>query len=189
MIILAVMVAGATYWWRDNKAAETEKNSQVYASSLRQTIVSLNGQLLDEKIKNNSANQIVCGETVGAPVQNTIKNITTAINNGNPAALLGYMATNVSILHVESGLITNNSQTQAVNEISNFISNNSSFWDYDFSLPASDIGMYLSGAYGKYFPSSAVIGRSGDNRIISFSFDCKNQISVILVARNEKLLI
>jgi hypothetical protein len=188
VIIFAIIIFGATYWWRDKKAGEIEKSDYAYASSLRQTIVNLNQQLLAEKIKNNSANEVVCGENAGTPVDSILTGIKSAINFGNTESLLGYMSKNVSILQVESAVVTSSNPKAAASLISNYISNNSSFWNYNFSLPASVLSSYGNGSYGKYFSNAPLVGKSGDGRVLSFSFDCDDNISVVLFAYNENNL-
>lgn len=185
---MIIVVAVGVYWWRDRRADEIIKKNDAYASTLRQEIVMLNYQLMNEKIKNNSANVAVCGDMSGAPVDAITNNIKTIINSGNLSILPSYMTSNISILDVDSGDLSSYNQASAIEKIAQFTFNNSSYWDYNFNLEQGILGQYRAGEYGKYFSTTALVGKSGDNRILAFSFDCNNKISVILMATNENLI-
>lgn len=188
IFLMIILIAGATYWWRDRRADEIIKKQEAYSSSLRQTIMVLNQQLLNEKIINNSANRAVCGDMSGAPIESTVGHISKIINSGDLSALPQYMATNVSIIEVESGAVSSYNPTMAANKIAKFTSNNSSYYNYDFDLSPELLAGYRAGEYGRYLPSTAMIGKSGDGRILSLAFDCNNKISIVLMTRNENLI-
>ena len=185
---MILVVASGVYWRRDKRADEIIKKEEAYASSLRQTIVLLNHQLLNEKIKNNSANVAVCGDMSGAPIDAEIQHIKTIINSGNLSILPSYIASNASIFDVESGSVSTYNPTSAAERIARFTYNNSSYWDYNFNLSEDVLSLYRLGEFGKYFPTTALVGRSGDNRVLSFAFDCNNKISVVLLVRNDSLI-
>lgn len=185
IFLIIIAVAAATYWWRDKRADEIIRRDEEYASSLRQSIAVLNRELINERLINNSANQAVCGDMSGAPTDSIRNHIKTIINSGNISILPSYLAGNVSIFEVELGLIQNYNPSTAADRVARFTYNNSSYWDYNFSLSSDILTTYRTGQFCKYFPSTALIGRSGDGRVLSFAFDCNNKISVILAATSE----
>ena len=191
--ILLVAMAGGAYWWQDKYSKATEKLQASNISSLQQTTASLTKLLTAEKAKNTNAASTpaapacTCGSK--APSATTISNIEASITSGNTAALEGYMATSVNVVYVGAMGSGAQTPTQAVTSISSFISSDTSSWDYNFSLSASTLSSYVKSAnYGKYFPSTAVVGKAANSQVISFSFDCNGKINTVLLATNESEL-
>lgn len=190
VLILIAAAAGGAWWWRDKAAKKTEQQQAADISSLQQTNASLKKQLAAEKAKNTKAGagagQTACASK--SPGTTTISNIQDSITSGNTAALEGYMAASVNVVTAGSGGSAAKTPTQAVTDITSFISPDTMSWDYNFSLPASILSSYGMGSYGKYFPNTAVVGKATNSKVISFSFDCNGKINTVFMAANETLL-
>lgn len=188
ILILIAAAAGGAYWCRDKAAKKTEKQQAADISSLQQTNASLKKQLAAEKVKNATAgaDQTACASK--APGASVIENIQASITSGNTAALGGYMAPTVNVIIAASEGLGPKTPDQAITAITNFITPDTSSWDYDFSLPASVLSSYGKGSYSKYFPGNAVVGKASNMQVVSFSFDCNGKISTVFVAADESLL-
>lgn len=191
IVILLGAAAGGSYWWRDKTAKAAEKQQAANITSLQQTTASLKKQLAAaEKAKNtkttSAANQTACASQ--SPDEATISNIEDSITSGNTAGLEGYMAPSVNVIIAASEGLGAKTPTQAITSITNFISPDTSSWNYDFSLPASTLSSYGMGSYSQYFPDTAVVGKASNSQVISFSFDCNAKISTVFMAANESLL-
>lgn len=191
ILVLIAAAAGGAYWWRDKTAKELEQQQADKISSLQKSETSLKKQLADEKAKAKkaaaAADQTAC--TTQPASANTISNVKDSITSGNTAALEGYMATSVNVITAGSGAASAKTPTQAVTSITSFISPDTTSWDYNFSLSASTLSSYGKGSYSKYFPSTAVVGKATNKKVISFSFDCNGKINTVLLASNEALLL
>lgn len=188
VLILVAAAAGGAYWWRDKTAKESENQQAANISSLQKTKASLSKQLADEKAKNKKAAASEQACTTQSASGNTISNVEASITSGNTAALEGYMATSVNVVTAGSSPSSAKTPTQAVTSITSFISPDTASWNYDFSLPASTLSSYGKGSYSKYFPSNAVVGKTTNKKVLSFSFDCNGKINTVLLASNESLL-
>lgn len=187
--LLVLAAAGASYWWRNKTANEAEKKQAATITSLQQTAASLEKQLAQEKAKTATAGAPAAAPcTAKAPTAAVIENIEASITSGNTAALEGYMAASVNVIIAASEGLGAKTPTQAVASITDFISSDTSSWDYDFSLPAPTLSSYAKGSYAQYFPSIAVVGKATNKKVISFSFDCNAKISTVFLASNEDLL-
>jgi len=184
--VLLVAAAGGSYWWRDKTAKASENRQTADISALQQTTANLKKQLAAEIAKNAKTAAPAC--VAKAPGATTIDNIETSITSGNTAALEGYMAASVNVITAASEGLGAKTPTQAVTSITNFISSDTSSWDYNFSLPAASLATYGKGSYGQYFPGTAVVGKATNKKVISFSFDCNTKISTVFFAANEDLL-
>jgi len=188
-LVLIGAAAGASYWWRDKTAKELEQKQTTDISSLHKTVTNLEKQLASEKAKNTktvvSTVQTTC--TPQSPDASVVSNIKASITSGNTAALEGYMASSVNVIIAASEGIGPSTPTQAVSSITNFISDATSPWN--FGLSASILSSYGDGSYSQYFPSIAVVGKSANAKVISFSFDCNGKIDIVFLAASEKLLI
>lgn len=188
VLILIAAAAGGAWWWRDKAAKKTEKQQAASISSLQKTNASLKKQLAAEKAKNTKAGAGQTACAVKPPSASAIDNIEASITSGNTAALEGYMAPSVNVVHAAADALGAKTPTQAVTEITNFITPDTTSWDYNFGLSASILSTYGKGSYGQYFPGTAVVGRAPNKQVISFSFDCNGKISTVFMAANENLL-
>jgi uncharacterized protein HemX len=187
MLIAVGASAGAAYWWRDKTANEFETKQKANMTSMQETITSIGKQLAIEKAKNAGTpteNQVVC--TPVSPSASVIENIKASITSGNTAALEGYMAASVNVILAATEVYGVQTPTQAVSDVTHFISDATAPWD--FALSASILSSYGKSDYSQYFPNIAVVGESANKKVISFSFDCNAKISTVFMAATEDLL-
>ncbi len=190
VLVLLVVTAGATYLWRDSKAKDAEKKQQATISALEQAKAVLETQLAGEQSAGTNSSEAgdkpACTPT--APNASAVENIKASITSGNTAALEGYMASSVNVVLAASEGQPAKTPTQAVLAVTDFITSNASSWDYNFALPASVLSGYSAGDYKDYFPSSAVVGKASNKKVISFSFDCDSKISTVFLVTSGDLL-
>ena len=118
-------------------------------------------------------------------------NIVDAISSGNTAALEGYFAPSVYVKYAASeqaGFVTDH--VLLVNNLS-YVTSPTAVWDFD--LPASLIDNYANnpgsaGSYVEDFPAGALVGRSSEDKVISFTL-AGGQITRIFIANTEYALI
>jgi hypothetical protein len=124
----------------------------------------------------------------GGEVDATIRaNIVDAVSSGNTAALEGYFAPTVHVTYAASedeGDVSDHGLL--VMNISNATSP-TAVWDFD--LPASVIAAYRdspgsAGAYIDDFPEGAIVGRSSEDKVISFVV-ADGLITRFLIANSE----
>ena len=188
LILIAVVLIFAAgfgaYMWRDNTANVFEKKQSDNLSAYMATITDLQKKLADEKALNLIASTTACKAV--APGLDVLDNIKASITSGNTAALEGYMATSVNVVFpANEGVSGMQIPTQAVTQITNFITQDISTWNYDFALSAATLTGYQQGTFAQYFPSIALVGKAPNNQVISFSFDCDGKISTVFMAGDE----
>jgi hypothetical protein len=118
-------------------------------------------------------------------------NIVDAISSGNTAALDGYLAASVYVKHAASeqaGFVTDH--TLLINNLS-YVTSPTAVWD--FNLPASLIDNYANnpgsaGSYVEDFPEGALVGRSSEDKVISFTI-VGGLITRIFISNTEYALI
>jgi hypothetical protein len=196
VIGLAVIAGsvGAGYMWRDITANDTKKSQDSKISTLENTKTTLEKQLADEKAKYdaliaNGGTQPITPCTSIAPSATAIDNIKASITSGNTAALVGYSAATVTRVFVSSAGVMTTTPATTVPSVTEFITDDNTSWDYEFSLPAATLTTYRnSTTYGKYFPTIAVVGKATNKKVISFSFDCTGKIDTIFMADNADII-
>jgi hypothetical protein len=184
ILVLVLMLASAAgaYYWRDSQANSFEKQQSDTISKNQNTITSLSKQLADT----TSDDPVACVEI--APTATVIGSIEASITSGNTAALEGYMASSVNVILAASEAYGQQTPTQAIANISSFISDDINSWDYNFSLPAATLNTYKQGGYAQYFSTISVVGKATNNQVISFSFDCTGKIDTVFLATNASVL-
>ena len=60
---------------------------------------------------------------------------------------------------------------------------------WDLALTSATLNSYADGSYGQYFPSDALVGKSADNYVISFTFNEAGKIDGIFMASDASLLL
>ena len=185
IVLLMALSAGIVYFWKDSKAKDITKKKDAEISSLQKTKDDLQKQL-DEKNKTteNKTTPVVC--TPKAPSADTLTNIRESITSRNTAALEGYMAPTVKVVIAASGGVGDRTPTQAVSDITSYISSSTDPWNFALAKTVTD--NYAKGNYAQYFPSIAVIGKSANGIVISFSFDCNGKINTVFMAIKDSLL-
>ena len=185
VLILAAAAAGAAYMYRDSLAVDTEKQKSTDMATLRSSITTLETKLAAEIAKNDVVTDKIVPVSV-APSASVIENIELSITSGNTAALEGYMATSVNVVLAASEVAGASTPAAAVSSVTNFISDATSLWN--FALSAAILSSYGNGDYKTYFPSNAVVGKSANNKVISFSFDSKSKISTVFLSASDSIL-
>ena len=113
------------------------------------------------------------------------ENIEAAINTMNTAALEGYMTNPVTVVLAASEYGGPVTPMQAVTDM-NYLSGATDPWDWDFD--AATLTTYENGFYGQYFPDGAVVGKSANNYVVSFTIDADGKISTIFMTSSADLL-
>ena len=189
-LVLMLAFAAGAYFWRDNTANSVKKQQDTDIANYQRTIADLESKLAIEIAKNNGTS-ITPTEPVCTPIQpnsDVIDNIKASITSGDTAALEGYMASSVNVILAASEAYGVQTPTQAIADISSFISEDLNSWDYDFSLSTTTVNSYSLGDYGQYFLATSLVGKASNDQVISFSFDCDGNISTVFLASDEALL-
>lgn len=181
VIIIAAGAAYGGYWYRGEQAKKeiSEKDTQI--ASLQSEKDALQKQLEEANAQDDSSEE----STSTSPSAADLENIEAAITSGNTAALESYMAKKVTVILAASECCGSRTQAQAVADLA-YIDGATDPWDFD--LPQSTLDGYASGDYKQYFPDDALVGKSANNYVISFTFDDSGDIDGIFVTNNAKLL-
>lgn len=183
-IVLIIGASGAVIYCQRAKSEErlAEKSDKIV--ELEEKIKNLEQskpQPSDNPTNDSGVDRPVCQ----IPDSGKVENITASITSKNTAALEGYLANPVSVIIAASEGMGNRTPTQAISDISSFISDTGS---WDFNLPQSTIDAYRAGFYTRYFPENSVIGKSNNEKVISFSFNCDASISTVFLSPGSDLL-
>ena len=111
--------------------------------------------------------------------------IQAAISTKNYAALEEYLAGTVRLIFAASEGLGDRTPAQVVGDLA-YLNAATSPWN--FSLTESELSDYATGEYASYFPTSAVVGKSANGYVISFTFDEAGLVSGIFIAANADLL-
>ncbi|HSE60869.1 MAG TPA: hypothetical protein VLA88_01085 [Candidatus Saccharimonadales bacterium] len=183
IIILLLLIIGwlGWQWWmcidHDKKTDDEKKQLQ---SQLEQS-----KKQLQEALKANSTTAPKTAQCANAATQMLAQNIADAISSKNTAALQGYMANSVRVVIAASEKGGDESPADAVKSLE-YTQTGLAPWN--FSLPSTEIAGYKAGSYKQYFPDNAYVGRSKDNMVVSFGFDCNGKINMVFMAANAELL-
>lgn len=165
LIVILLILAVGYYFWQ-NSSSNSESSSDQ------------SSQEADAKPNNQSETSETQESACSDPSDSDVANIQDSVSSGDTAALEGYMASTVTVILAASEGIGERTPTQAVNDISDFIGDpTTTTWNFD--LPASVINSYNTSSYKKYFPDTAVVGKSNASKVISFSFDCDGKIETV----------
>lgn len=182
VILLAVALIGlgaVAYMWRDNQAKANAKKSQAEIAALQSKV-----EVLEKEAANESGAEEANNNTK-KPSASDLENIEASITSGNTAALEGYMAPKVMVIIAASEGLGERTPAQAVSDLE-YLDDADDPWD--FSLPAATLKKWGNGDYKQYFPSDALVGKSADDMVISFTFNNAGKISGIFLAANADLL-
>lgn len=195
ILLILILLAGSAYlgyWYRSNQAKKQADQLNQQISELQQQkkeAEDAKAKLqteLDELKATKSTTTTTTTTTGTAPTAAVKANIEDAIKSGNTAALEGYMANPVKVVIAASGGVGDKTPAQAVASLS-YIDAGTDPWN--FNLPAATLQSYRNGPYGQYFPTNAVVGKSANNYVISFSFNSAGKISTVFMAVNSDLLV
>lgn len=170
LLILLLIAAGAgAYWWKDNQCRQK-------VSELESKVAEL--EAAEEKPAEEEADT---GEETSLE-----EIITAAVNSSDYATLEEHMSDPVTVILAASE--AHGPQTPAEALISlEYLDNATGPWDFD--LPPATVASYRGMAYGSYFPVGALVGKSTDNYVVSFTFNSSGQISGIFMSPSEDLLL
>lgn len=122
--------------------------------------------------------------TTTAPSAAQLENMKAAIESENTAALEGYMAASVNVILAASEAYGPQTPVQAVKDV-DYVKDGTT---WDFALPAATLTKYQTGDYKQYFPTTALVGKSSNNYVISFQFDSAGKINGIFMTNNASIL-
>ena len=184
-VILLVMAVFGGYGWRNNSAEDQNQGYQDQISQLQQKIVKLQKDLSGSSSQTNKNKASTNVADTTKPSAAALENIEASITSGNTAALEGYMAATVRVIIAASEGVGDRTPAQAVSDIK-YLNSGTDPWD--FSLPAATIDGYQAGDYKSYFPNGALIGKSANNYVVSFTFDSAGKISGVFMVADADLL-
>lgn len=179
VIVLALLIGmGGGYWWRNMQAEKQAKEDGKQIAELLQQVsrAASEASEADEEDTDEGAEQ------TAASIK---ENIAAAISSGNTAALEGYMASKVRVIIAASEGVGDRTPAQAVSDLE-YLEDAKDPWN--FNLAESTLNEYATGGYAQYFPIGAVVGRSDDDKVVSFTFDGAGKINGIFMAAHEDLL-
>lgn len=179
MLLVIVLIAGAAYggyWWGDKEASKQSNQQSAKISELEQKVTKLEKDLAEAKGMHE--------ETSTAPSAEMLENIKAAITSGNTAALEGHLASTVHVILAASEGLGDRTPTQVISDLAYI----DAATDWDFDLPAATIDAYQAGDYKQYFPDTALVGKSANNYVISFTFNDAGKISGIFLTNSADLL-
>jgi len=179
LILVAVAGVGG-YLLRDRNAKTQSQTDAAKIAALEAKVVNLEKAAAVKDATTPSASA-----PAKAPSQATLDNIKDAVKSGNYAALEGFMAPSVSVIIAASDGIGDRTPAQAVSDIK-YLDSGTDPWD--FALSAATINSYRDGDYAKYFPETALVGKSANNHVVAFAFNSIGKISGIFMAINSDLL-
>lgn len=178
IVLLLLLAAPAAYLYRDRTAKSEQANQRAQIDSLQAKVTDLEKKLPATATANN---------TPTTPSVTEIEAIKASVISKNTAALEGYMAASVTVTKAGTDGPTNGAQTpaQAISDLS-YISPGTDPWN--FALPPATLTTYEKGFYGQYFPTGALVGKSANNYIVSFSFNTEGKISGIFMSVSVDML-
>ena len=162
IVVLAVIGFAGYEVYHSHHKAKKPANSQTSSSSAKST-----------------TGPIATPATT-APSAAELENIQASITSGNTAALEGYMASSVYEVIAASESAGAKTPTDAINGLSYINPGGDNTWD--FALPTATLSAYQAGFYKQYFPTTALVGKSSDDHVVSFQFDSTGKISGIFMA-------
>lgn len=178
-LVLLLVIAGAAYagyYYRDQQAKDDAKVTTAEIAALTAKNTQLKKDLAAAKVTTAAAT---------APSAEDLANIKAAIESGNTAALEQMIANPVTVILAASEGLGERTPTQAVADLA-YLDGATDPWN--FALAATTLGGYQTGDYAKYFPTTALVGKSANNYVVSFSFDNDGNISTIFMANSADLL-
>ncbi len=108
-------------------------------------------------------------------------NIAAAVKSGNYAALEQQMADKVKVTLAASEGLGDRTPEQAVADMK-YLDAGTDPWN--FALDAAALKVYQEGEYKAFFTTSAFVGKSANNYVVSFTFDDSANISGIFMGAN-----
>jgi|GEM_PF-647071 len=179
LVWLIIAAPVGAYLWRDKVAYDDNQKKEAEIASLNAKVTDLQSQVDALSAAQSGA----CSEV--KPSTSVLENIKASVVVGNTQPLEGYMASGVDVILAASEGIGETTPSEAVKNVTDFIENAGT---WNFELDASTLASYANGDYKKYFPSTAVVGKSTSGKVISFSFDCTAKIGTVFLSTTEDVL-
>ena len=95
------------------------------------------------------------------------------------------MAASVNVILAASEAYGPQTPTQAIKDLDYL---NSATDPWDFALSSTTLAKYQSGDYKQYFPTTALVGQSANDYVVSFQFDSSGKINGIFMTVSADLL-
>ncbi len=194
VIVLISGTAAGTYFWRDKVANDSMKKLNNQISLLEKSAATLTKQLNASSATTTTttatvSNVVPSVTTAVAAISDLAKtNITLSVSTGNTQPLEGYMASTVNVILAATEAYGPQTASQATSDVATFLGTNlSTTWDFGLS-EATIASTYGTSGYKQYFPSGALVGKSSDNKVISFVFNENGKISTIFMASAAELM-
>jgi hypothetical protein len=192
-LAFVVVISASAYggYWYKSKSAKQEistKNQQIIdleakKKELEDAKAKLEQENADYKATSSANNKQSTAKTLN---ESDKENIIDSIKSGNTAPLEGFMASKVTVILAASEGIGVRTPTQAVSDIK-YIDAGKDPWNFD--LPDATLSKWQKNKYyGKYFPESAVVGKSANDYVISFSINDDAKISTVFMSASSDLL-
>jgi hypothetical protein len=183
-LVLIIAAAAGGYYYRSGQAQTEENKQSKIVNQLQSQVGDLSKKLETEQAKSVAKTSTTM--TTTAPTAAQLDNIKASITSKNTAALQGYMASTVKVIVAASEGIGDRTPAQAVHDVA-YVGAGTNPWD--FALPAATLNSYKAGFYTQYFPEGALVGKSANNYVISFSFNDSGKINTIFMTNDGSLLL
>lgn len=178
IVILLIAAGIGAYWWRDQSAKEAKQQFEQRIGELEQQVEKLQQEAADE---DEAAEEEATG-----PSAEDLENIQAAVESGNYAALVSYMANPVTLILAASECCGSTTPDKAADDMS-YADNGTAPWDWN--VPAATIDSYRAGFYVDHFPEGVLVGKAANDFVIAFSFNDAGKITNIFMAINEDILL
>ncbi len=185
VLLLMAGSAYAGYYYSDQQAKQDASDKQAQIDKLNQEKSELQKQLDEAAAKDDAAADDEAAAENTAPSASDLENIEASITSGNTAALEGYMAKKVTVILAASECCGSRTPAQAVADVA-YVEAGTDPWD--FSLPQATLDGYAAGDYAQYFPDDALVGKSANDYVISFTFNADGDIKGIFMTGNADVL-
>jgi len=185
LVVIAISV-GTTYYFCKVELDKQNSKHDSDIATLEKVIKSLHQKLADNGLDSTETIQDQKQCVSKTPSVTAIENIEASIASGNTAALEGYMASKVSVVLAASESGGSVDAAGAIASIASFIKTAGIPWNFD--LQSLILSSYQSGDYGQYFLDNSLVGKSTDEKVISFSFDCNAKISKVFMSASSEIL-
>jgi len=177
LLLILILLAGAAaagWYYRDMEAKDNAKVAAAEIATLKAKNTKLESDLAAATAANAAAR---------APSAETLDDIKAAVQSGNYAALESLMADKVTVILAASEGLGERTPAQAVADLA-YLDDGTDPWD--FALTATIVDGYREGDYAKYFPQTALVGKSANKYVVSFSFDNDGEkITTIFMSNSD----
>lgn len=176
--VLAACITGAGLYYVNIQKQLDDKDKQ---------IAKLRNQFIQTREDNKDLTDKLLLITDGAAgmTQTERDKVMTAVISKNYEQIKQYLGSSTLVILAASEGVGRRTATQAIEDLK-FLDSASQPWN--FALPEETYANYRDGDYAQYFPDGAIIGKSADNKIVSFSTTPGGKINVIFMCSNESLL-